>query len=305
MKENLTTFEDALLKEGTPHLFIEFVRNYEDELSLEFRLTAPDFLNCSSQDAEISKILQKMQAQKELLLEEITDQAISERTKRACVRANIRKIKDLCSQTRDEVRSCGREVMLELEDFLNDINLSFKDPDSYESYFSIQDLLKKHPNAVTMDIEVIRCYIPDSMMHFMRLAEVNSIKELCTKSEQDILRYNSCGPMTVVDIIAFLRKLGLSLKTEGEWVIPKRQDPASSKEIADILSRKISDFNVPVRVQRVCEFGDIKTIGDLVTHSSMDLLKLPGCGKKTITDIKNLLESLNMELRQGYLKKVS
>ena len=294
MKENLTPFEDVLLKEATPHLLTEYIKEYQANLSLEFRLVVPDYLSRIQQNVEVTELFKKMQARKDFLLADITTHDISEKAKKMCMKGRLRTIKDVCSKTRMEVwNRVNRTTLGELEDLLKFFGLWFKDEKPYHPYFSTEELLQRYKNIAQADILEIYSYLPENVAKFCYKAKIKKVEELCSKSEEDILQYDGCGPKTALAIRAFLREIGLSRNSKFT-----ETDAGSAEKKVDVQAFQISDFNVPVRVQTVCNLGGIKTIGDLVTHSRLDLLKIPHCGRKTINDIEDLLESLNLTLRE-------
>lgn len=69
------------------------------------------------------------------------------------------------------------------------------------------------------------------------------------------------------------------------------------KEEQEILSLKITEFNTSKRLSQICERENIKTVGDLSLYSRLDLAMLRNCGRKTIREVEDLLESLNLSLQ--------
>ena len=69
------------------------------------------------------------------------------------------------------------------------------------------------------------------------------------------------------------------------------------QEEQEILSSKITEFNTSKRLSQICERENIKTVGDLTLYSRLDLAMLRSCGRKTIREVEDLLESLNLSLQ--------
>jgi len=70
------------------------------------------------------------------------------------------------------------------------------------------------------------------------------------------------------------------------------------QEEQEVLSSKITEFNTSKRLSQICERENIKTVGDLTLYSRLDLAMLRSCGRKTIREVEDLLESLNLSLQQ-------
>ncbi len=61
-----------------------------------------------------------------------------------------------------------------------------------------------------------------------------------------------------------------------------------------LLKRKLSDLNLSVRALNCLKAADVETLGQLVVHNKNDLLKFRNFGKKSLTELEELLEGLNL-----------
>ena len=61
-----------------------------------------------------------------------------------------------------------------------------------------------------------------------------------------------------------------------------------------LLKSKLSDMNLSVRALNCLKAADVDTVGDLVTFNKNDLLKFRNFGKKSLTELDELLETLNL-----------
>lgn len=61
-----------------------------------------------------------------------------------------------------------------------------------------------------------------------------------------------------------------------------------------LLKTKLSDMNLSVRALNCLKAADVETLGDLVQYNKTDLLKFRNFGKKSLTELNDLLESLNL-----------
>lgn len=70
----------------------------------------------------------------------------------------------------------------------------------------------------------------------------------------------------------------------------------SSGEIDPILLRPVDDLELTVRSANCLKAEDVYYIGDLVQKSEAELLKTPNLGKKSLTEIKNILTKHGLSL---------
>ena len=61
-----------------------------------------------------------------------------------------------------------------------------------------------------------------------------------------------------------------------------------------LLKTKLVDMNLSVRALNCLKAADVDTLGDLVQFNKNDLLKFRNFGKKLLTELDDLLESLNL-----------
>ena len=61
-----------------------------------------------------------------------------------------------------------------------------------------------------------------------------------------------------------------------------------------LLKTRLDDMNLSVRALNCLKAADVETLGDLVQFNKNDLLKFRNFGKKSLTELDDLLESLNL-----------
>ena len=61
-----------------------------------------------------------------------------------------------------------------------------------------------------------------------------------------------------------------------------------------LLKTKLADMNLSVRALNCLKAAEVETLGDLVQFNKNDLLKFRNFGKKSLTELDDLLESLNL-----------
>ena len=61
-----------------------------------------------------------------------------------------------------------------------------------------------------------------------------------------------------------------------------------------LLKQQLVDQNLSVRALNCLKAANVETIGDLVKYNKSDLLKFRNCGKKSLSELDDLLQSLNL-----------
>lgn len=61
-----------------------------------------------------------------------------------------------------------------------------------------------------------------------------------------------------------------------------------------LINTKLSDINLSVRALNCLKAADVDTLGDLIQYNKTDLLKFRNFGKKSLAELEDLLEGLNL-----------
>lgn len=77
---------------------------------------------------------------------------------------------------------------------------------------------------------------------------------------------------------------------------PISKDNADQQSVNPIYLRPVDDLELTVRSANCLKAESIYFIGDLVQRTETDLLKTPNLGKKSLTEIKNVLATHNLSL---------
>lgn len=83
----------------------------------------------------------------------------------------------------------------------------------------------------------------------------------------------------------------VDLKGDSEPVVEEQED-----EIDPILLRPVDDLELTVRSANCLKAENIYYIGDLIQRTEVELLKTPNLGKKSLTEIKDVLASRGLSL---------
>ena len=83
----------------------------------------------------------------------------------------------------------------------------------------------------------------------------------------------------------------VDLDSESEQVEEEQEDEADP-----ILIRPVDDLELTVRSANCLKAENIYYIGDLIQRTEVELLKTPNLGKKSLTEIKDVLASRGLSL---------
>ena len=98
-----------------------------------------------------------------------------------------------------------------------------------------------------------------------------------------------------------IRRAGTILKDQLDVFLELRgQDEATAataeSQIEPILLRPVDELELTVRSANCLKAENINYIGDLVQRTEVELLRTPNLGKKSLTEIKEVLESHGLSL---------
>ena len=73
-------------------------------------------------------------------------------------------------------------------------------------------------------------------------------------------------------------------------------DSSQEEQLDPILLRPVDDLELTVRSANCLKAENIYYIGDLIRRTEVELLKTPNLGKKSLTEIKDVLASRGLSL---------
>ena len=89
------------------------------------------------------------------------------------------------------------------------------------------------------------------------------------------------------------QQLAIFVDLENEEVVEQQKE---EEEIDPILLRPVDDLELTVRSANCLKAENIYYIGDLLQRTEVELLKTPNLGKKSLTEIKDVLASRGLSL---------
>ena len=174
---------------------------------------------------------------------------------------------------------------------------------------------------MTLKISKGRGYVPATQRKATEGAETTSIGALAIDASfSPILRVNYTVESARVEQRTNLDKLILDIETNGtvdpeETIriaatvlqkqlsafvnlqsIEEADQQEEEEEIDPILLRPVDDLELTVRSANCLKAENIYYIGDLIQRTEVELLKTPNLGKKSLTEIKDVLASHGLSL---------
>ncbi|MBI2610406.1 DNA-directed RNA polymerase subunit alpha [Candidatus Kaiserbacteria bacterium] len=97
-------------------------------------------------------------------------------------------------------------------------------------------------------------------------------------------------------IVGFKEEEVIELGARAPEVLPERPDRSAPD--SEILKTRVSELNLPQRVEAALDNASIRTVGGLVRKREDDLLAIEGLGQKGLQEVKRALSNLGLTLRQ-------
>ncbi|MDC0947926.1 DNA-directed RNA polymerase subunit alpha [Gammaproteobacteria bacterium] len=152
----------------------------------------------------------------------------------------------------------------------------------------------------TTVIGVIRMDASFSPIRKVAFSVENARVEQRTDLDKLVLDIETNGTLTSEEAIrkaaTILHKQIAVFVDLKEAAIEQDDDKIDESNIPPILMRPVDDLELTVRSANCLKAENIYYIGDLVQRSEVELLKTPNLGKKSLTEIKEVLASKELEL---------
>ena len=78
------------------------------------------------------------------------------------------------------------------------------------------------------------------------------------------------------------------------YIEPTEEFDEEVLHMRQMLKTKLVDMDLSVRALNCLKAADVDTLGDLVVYNKTDLLKFRNFGKKSLTELDDLLDGLNL-----------
>ena len=131
--------------------------------------------------------------------------------------------------------------------------------------------------------------------HYKQLERKNKV---LGKDVQQVDQKNK----TLQQDVQYLEKKNKTLEKDVQYwknFLPQHPTVATKQEINEkrLLARKIDDMELTVRSTNCLKAEGIYTVGELIKWKERELLKTPHLGKKSLREIKEVLQEWGLKLR--------
>ncbi|MGD9547468.1 MAG: DNA-directed RNA polymerase subunit alpha [Candidatus Krumholzibacteriia bacterium] len=127
-----------------------------------------------------------------------------------------------------------------------------------------------------------------------------------TDYDKLVLGITTNGAVRPEDAVGFAAKL---LKDQLQLFINFDEAPIDAQEIevneeqvrlVELLGRNVEELELSVRSANCLKSGHIKTLFDLVTKSEQEMLKFRNFGRKSLNEISEILEGMNLQFGMAF-----
>jgi DNA-directed RNA polymerase subunit alpha len=131
---------------------------------------------------------------------------------------------------------------------------------------------------------------------------IRALGDLVQKTEAEMLAYRNFGETSLREIKQLLVQKGLRLGMRRDEVERRHKRERLALVMSDrdsrVLSTPVSELNLSVRSRRCMARLNIRTIGDLVTRTSEDLLGTKNFGHTSLAEVRAKLGEQGLSLRR-------
>jgi DNA-directed RNA polymerase subunit alpha len=92
----------------------------------------------------------------------------------------------------------------------------------------------------------------------------------------------------------------ITLETEDKY--DSEEFDEEVLHMRQMLKQKLVDLDLSVRALNCLKAADVDTLGELVRYNKNDLLKFRNFGKKSLTELEDLLDNLNLSFGMDITK---
>ncbi|MEZ4807109.1 MAG: DNA-directed RNA polymerase subunit alpha [Flavobacteriales bacterium] len=97
-------------------------------------------------------------------------------------------------------------------------------------------------------------------------------------------------------------RISLEVEDRGSSVADVEEFDETSLHMRQLLKTKLVDMDLSVRALNCLKAADIETLGDLVSFNKNDLLKFRNFGKKSLTELEDLVENKGLSFGMNVSK---
>lgn len=92
------------------------------------------------------------------------------------------------------------------------------------------------------------------------------------------------------------------ISVKADLQTPNEEFDEATLHIRQLLKTRLLDLDLSVRALNCLKSAEVETLGDLVSFNKQDLLKFRNFGRKSLTELENLVRSKNLEFGMNVSK---
>ncbi|MGL4367145.1 MAG: DNA-directed RNA polymerase subunit alpha [Brevinemataceae bacterium] len=166
-------------------------------------------------------------------------------------------------------------------------------------YRSAEDALAQVDRISVIPIDAIFSPV-DRVNFFIEEYRVGE-KTDCEKIVLEVWTGGTINPADAVADAAFILKnyfsMFINFESEEEVVVPGVAEATVLED--EILSKTVESLDLSVRSLNCLQSANIVSLGQLITYSEDDLMKIKNFGKKSLTEIAEKLAVYNLTIKNG------
>ena len=106
----------------------------------------------------------------------------------------------------------------------------------------------------------------------------------------------SIAPQDAISVAASMLQSQLNVFVDFDVVESDQADETEGENVADLLSQPIDHLDLSVRSMNCLKSDNVFYVGDLVQRTEQEMLRTPNFGRKSLTEIKLVLDGMGLEL---------
>jgi len=178
------------------------------------------------------------------------------------------------------------------------VQLYLKDiKNSFEMYYDEEKEKEEDKRLAILRTPITDFELTVRSRNCLTRMNIRTLSDLVTKTEQELLSFKNFGETSLQEIKQVLSSKGLTLGMSPDAKqISKPEDKLSKKEKEKLMAKSISELNFSVRIRKVLERKNIRTIGELIKHKESDFTVAKNFGKHSMAELKQKLAELGLSL---------
>lgn len=173
---------------------------------------------------------------------------------------------------------------------------------SYEPYKNFSDIENEYDinekERIILNEKIENLFfLSGRTLNTLKNEQIIYFKDLLLWEIKNLTKMQGIGSGSVDELISQLREFNKKNKTNFNFFQSRNQNHKPINENKNIFKR-LNEIEWSIRTSNIFKDQRMVFIGDLVHITERDLLRYPNFGKQSLSEVKNVLKSMNLELGQ-------